>query len=192
MTPGRSARCTACGTGIEPGLDLGRMPLANGFLRAEDFASERFFPLRMGICPKCALAQLLDVVAPQDMFHDRYPFQTASSERMRSHFRAFARRVAASLADDSAFVVDIGSNDGTLLKPLADAGFRHLGIDPCANVVEIARKSGVDSVCRFFDQATARDIVLEHGMADVVLAANCLCHIPDLQSLGEGLRLLLK
>ena len=112
---------------------------------------------------------------------------------MKSHFRQLARSVAEEyLPAGDPFVVEIGSNDGTLLESFAAAGIRHLGVDPSANMVEKAAGAGVRSLCGFFGEATARDIVSAEGRADVVLAANCFSHIQNLNSLAAGLRILLK
>lgn len=185
--------CAACGAAVEPQISLGRMPLANGFLRFEDFGAEYFYDLNAGMCRLCGLAQLTELVPPEKMFHGEYPFRTSGSVRMRTHFRELARTVAAKhLPAGKSFVVEIGSNDGTLLESFAAGGTRHLGVDPSANMVDAAERAGVRSLRRFFDEATARDIVSAEGQADVILAANCFSHIRDLRSLASGLRILLK
>jgi methylation protein EvaC len=88
-------------------------------------------------------------------------------------------------------VVEIGSNDGTLLQHMARAGIRHVGIEPSAGVGAAARHRGVHSLCRFFDTALARELVAEHGTADAIIAANALSHVADLHSVVAGLKLLL-
>lgn len=169
------------------------MPLANGFLRREDFAAEFFYDLKAGMCGSCGLVQLLEHVPRELMFHGGYPFRTSSSARMSRHFRELAHAIARRLPMSGApLVVEVGSNDGTLLSSFAAQGIRHLGVDPSENVVEEARAAGVRSLCRFFDEAAARDIVSAEGRADVVVATNCFCHIRELNSLGAALRILLK
>jgi len=186
-------RCPVCGSAVEPVVPLGRMPLANGFLRQEDFPSEYFFQLTLGFCEGCAMVQLVENVPREKMFHAEYPFFTASSTRMAEHFRAWAEQVARErLSAPRSFVVEIGSNDGTLLQVFATAGISHLGVEPSANVAAVAQSKGVNTVCRFFDEKAARDIVREHSEADAVLAANCFCHIQDLHTLAAGLQVLLK
>ena len=169
------------------------MPLANGFLRREDFAGEYFFELKAGFCGRCSLVQLIDTVPREKMFHDRYPFFTSSSERMKAHFSGWAARLLKELpAARDPFVVEIGSNDGTMLEPIAAAGIRHLGIEPSANVDSAARQKGLATLRRFFDEETARQIVRDQGQADAIVAANCFCHIPDLNSLATAALILLK
>ncbi|MBS0335296.1 MAG: class I SAM-dependent methyltransferase [Proteobacteria bacterium] len=186
-------RCRVCGSAIEPFMSFGPMPLANGFLRAEEFASEAFFDLEVAFCERCAMVQLTEPVPPELMFHEQYPFYTSGSTLMTAHFHRLAAEVAQSLArEPDAFVVEIGSNDGTLLQAFSSGGTRHLGVDPSRNVAEAARAKGVETLCRFFDEQAAREIVLEYGQADAIIACNCFCHVGDLHALAAGIRALLK
>jgi methylation protein EvaC len=169
------------------------MPIANGFLLPEEFASEYFFELKVAHCSACSMVQLTEHVDREKMFHENYAFYSSTSTRMAEHFKRLAEDVRARhLVGKDPFVVEIGSNDGITLQHFAGAGIRHLGIEPSANVAEVARGKGVQTVCRFFDEALARDIVSEHGEADAFLGANVMCHIPYLHSVAEGIRLLLK
>jgi methylation protein EvaC len=185
--------CLVCETGIEPFISFGRMPIANAFLARDQFAEEYFFEMRVGFCPKCGMVQLLEQPAPEKMFHGNYAFFSSTSTRMAVHFRGFADAVRARyLGKSDPFVVEIGSNDGIMLQNFAAAGIRHLGIEPSANVAEVARAKGIRTISEFFGEELARRIVAEHGQADAFLGANVMCHIPTLQSVAEGVRLLLK
>ncbi len=169
------------------------MPIANGFLTPDEFAGEYFYNLGAGVCPKCRMVQLTELVDPGKMFHDQYAFFSSTSVRMAEHFQRFAEHVRANhLSHDNPFVVEIGSNDGVMLQHFAKAGVRHLGIEPSANVANVARDKGVQTICEFFDEALARRIVSEHGQADAFLGANVMCHIADLNSVVAGIKLLLK
>lgn len=183
--------CRACQSRIETFIDFGRMPLANGFLTPEQFADEYFFNLSAAYCPRCTLVQLVDQPQRERMFNDRYPFFSASSVRMQDHFGSLARDVIANLPPQDPFVVEIGSNDGTLLGHVAAAGIRHLGIEPSASVADRARACGVDTIGEFFDAGVARRIVLERGHADAIVAANALSHVANLHSVVEGIEILL-
>jgi methylation protein EvaC len=185
--------CCICQTAIQPFIAFGRMPIANGFLTPAEFASEFFYNLGAGLCPRCHLVQLTELVEPARMFHDHYAFFSSSSARMAEHFQRFAAQVQSTyLSPDDPFVVEIGSNDGVLLQHFARAGVRHLGIEPSANVAAVARSKGVQTICEFFDETLARRIVAEHGQADAFLGANVMCHIPDLRSVVAGVQRLLK
>jgi len=169
------------------------MPIANGFLSPEQFADEYFFELKVAHCAACRMVQLTEHVDREKMFHENYAFFSSTSRRMADHFHKLANDVRARyLTRKDPFVVEIGSNDGITLQHFAEAGVRHLGIEPSANVAEAARRKGVQTVCRFFDEALARDIVSQHGQADAFLGANVMCHIPYLHSVVEGIRVLLK
>jgi methylation protein EvaC len=183
--------CRVCQSSVEPFIDFGRMPLANGFLSPEQFAGEYFFNLAAAYCPRCTLVQLVEQPDRERMFNDRYPFFSATSSRMQEHFARLAGEVIAALPAGDPFVVEIGSNDGTLLRHVARAGHRHLGIEPSASVARAAAEAGVNSVGRFFDATLARAIVAEHGPADAIIAANALSHIGDPHAVVEGIAILL-
>ena len=183
--------CRACQSNIETFIDFGRMPLANGFLTPDQFVDEYFFNLSAANCPRCTLVQLVDQPQRERMFNDRYPFFTASSIRMQDHFASLASDVIANLPPRDPFVVEIGSNDGTLLGHVAAAGIRHLGIEPSASVAARATAGGVNTIVEFFDAAVARRIVLEHGRADAIVAANALSHVANLHEVVEGIAILL-
>ena len=187
MVPG----CRVCDARVELFIDFGRMPLANGFLTPDQFATEYFFDLRAAYCTRCALVQLVDPPQRERMFNDRYPFFSASSTRMQAHFAALAASVMEQLRSPDPFIVEIGSNDGTLLRHVADAGIRHLGIEPSESVRSAARARGVRTIGAFFDASVARQIVSEHGHADAIVAANALSHIADLHPVIDGIAALL-
>lgn len=190
---GPMERCLVCSAAIQPFISFGRMPLANGFLRQEEYLKEFFFELKAAFCRECSMTQLTDHVPREMMFHDRYPFHTATSARMSWHFRELAQRIIRRVRPTpDSFVLELGSNDGTLLQHLARADVRHLGVEPSANVARVAEAKGVRTLCRFFEEETARQIVRTEGQADVVVAANCFCHIRDLHSLAAGIQLVLK
>jgi methylation protein EvaC len=112
---------------------------------------------------------------------------------MAIHFKEFADLVMRDyLKATDPFVVEIGSNDGIMLQHFAKPGIRHLGIEPSANVAQAAIDKGIRTVCRFFDENLAREIVAEHGQADAFLGANVMCHIPYLHSVAAGIKILLK
>ena len=183
--------CRVCGSHLEPFIDFGRMPLANGFLTPDQFADEYHYHLSAAYCSRCTLVQLVEQPERERMFNDRYPFFSATSARMQDHFAGLARDVMAALPQGDPFVVEIGSNDGTLLRHVARAAIRHLGIEPSASVATAAAAGGVTTRCSFFDTQVARRIVAEHGQAHAIVAANALSHVADLHSVVEGIRLLL-
>src|SRR4029077_13632822 len=116
-----------------------------------------------------------------------------TSTRMAEHFGRFAQSVMQDyLTEPDPFVVEIGSNDGIMMQNFAQAGIRHLGIEPSANVAAVARGKGINTICEFFDENLARRIVGEYGQADAFLGANVMCHLPYLHSVAAGIKILLK
>ena len=191
-----STSCLLCDAPIYPVMSFGRMPLANGFLSKEEFPQEFFFNLDLGFCLSFSLLQLLDQPARETMFHSRYPFFSGSSSAMQRHFKIFAGEVLSRLSRfpkaDNPFVIEIGSNDGSLLGHFARAGIRHLGLEPSENVARRALANGISTQIGFFDEAPASSIESEYGQADVILAANVMCHIPYLHAVFKGAAKLLK
>jgi len=186
-------QCLICNKAIAPFISFGKMPIANGFLSPAQFASEYFFDLEVAFCGRCGMVQLLEQPAREQMFNENYAFYSSTSQGMKIHFQAFAEHVRLDyLKSPDPFVVEIGSNDGIMMQNFAQQHIRHLGVEPSANVAEVARQKGIQTVCAFFDEALARQIVGEHGQADAFLGANVMCHIPYLHSVVEGIKILLK
>ncbi|TDC85963.1 class I SAM-dependent methyltransferase [Micromonospora sp. KC606] len=183
--------CRACGDAVTQFLDLGPQPLSDAFRNPDDSSDEFWLHLKAVVCRGCKVVQLADPGPVERMFHDGYPFRTSSSVRMSSHFAATADRLVAGLKSPDPFVVEIGSNDGTMLASIANRGIRHLGIDPAANMVGEALSRKVNARAEWFDATTAAKTRDEFGPADIVYAANTMCHIPDLHGVFEGLETLL-
>ena len=188
------SKCLISGAETETFLSFGKMPIANGFLEPKDYPNEHFFELKVGYCPESKMVQLTELVDREKMFHENYAFFSSTSRRMAEHFRSFAESVREGFFAGSAdpFVVEIGSNDGIMLQNFASAGIRHLGIEPSANVAQVARDKGIDTISEFFDEAVAKKIVSERGQADAFLGANVICHIPYMHSVMAGVKQLLK
>jgi len=174
-------------------MTYGKMPIANGFLHPEQFGDEYFFELKPAFCDNCLTFQIEDQPDPELMFHDQYAFFSRTSKFMQRHFSEYAAWVCDNhLKGEDLFVVELGSNDGIMLENFAKRGIRHLGVEPSANVAEEARRHGVNTIVRFFGPEAATDVVGEYGQADALLAANVMCHIPDLNGIAEGANALLK
>lgn len=186
-------KCLICDVSIEPFMSFGKVPIANAFLKSEDFEKEYFFELKVGSCPKCNMFQLTDYLDEKKMFNENYAFFSGTSKGMAEHFKKFAEHVKKDfLISNDPFVVELGSNDGILLKNFVSDNIRHLGVEPSANVAEISRQKGINTVCKFFNEGCAKEIVNEHGQADVIYGANVICHIPYLHSVVDGARILMK
>ena len=184
--------CRICGGGrLVRFLDLGAMPPANAFLsRSALKKSEKKFPLAVYFCRSCTLVQLLDVVNPGLLFHD-YPYLTSASKPLADHFAELGREIRDRfLSSRNDLVVEIGSNDGALLKSIIPHA-RVLGVDPAVNVAELAEAEGVKTVKEFFTPAVAGNILKQEGPARVIAANNVMAHVDDLRGVLAGVNTLL-
>src|SRR5437899_8088203 len=187
------SKCLICQAETEPFMSFGKMPLANGFLAPDQFCDEFFFDLVVAFCPSCWMVQLTEQPAREKMFNPNYAYFSSTSMSMATHFVMFAQQVITDyLPPHDPFVVEIGSNDGIMLQHFAKAGIRHLGVEPSANVAQVAVNKGLRMLLRYFDEDLAREIVAEYGQADAVVGANVMCHIPYLHSVVAGIKILLK
>ena len=185
--------CRVCGnSSLRLVLSLGSQPLANAFLRSpEELAAEARYPLDVYLCETCSLVQLLDVVDPGVLF-SHYLYLTGASETMERHHAAYADTLVRMLALESDdLVVEVGSNDGSLLGHFQRRGLQVLGIEPAANIAELANKRGIRTLSRFFSPSTAADVRQAHGEAKAVLSNNVLAHVDDLRGFVEGCMYLL-
>jgi len=186
------SECLICKTKFSPFTSFGKMPLGNGFLAPEQFEKEYFFDMDVAFCETCKMFQLTQQPDQEQMFHENYAFFSGTSVFMAKHFQEFAEGVIKKYLPEDPFVVELGSNDGIMLKNFAEKGIRHLGIEPSKNVAEVARKKGIECITEFFNEDLAQQIVKEKGQADAFLAANVMCHIPYLHSVVKGIATLLK
>lgn len=186
-------KCLICNNEISQFISYGKMPLANGFLTKNEFDKEYFFELKVAHCPKCQMVQLLEQPDKEMMFNDHYAFFSGTSRLMADHFADFANHVIKDyLKSKDPFVVEIGSNDGIMLKNFKKNNIRHLGIEPSKNVAEIAMKNGINTISKFFNKEVAEEIIDQNGQADAFIAANVMCHIPYMHSVVEGIKTLVK
>jgi methylation protein EvaC len=169
-------------------MSFGKMPIANGFLNEKEFSNEFFFEMKTAFCDKCYTFQLVDQPDPKKMFHENYAFFSRQSKKMQEHFKKYADWVYENylLDKNDPFVIEIGSNDGILLENFSKKKIKHLGIEPSANVAKEANKHGVNTEIKFFNKDTAYEIVENYGKANAILAANVMCHIPDLKNIAEA------
>ncbi|HSK18843.1 MAG TPA: class I SAM-dependent methyltransferase [Longimicrobiales bacterium] len=185
--------CRACGGNrLERFLDLGDQPLANAFPRSPaEFVDEPVFPLAVYFCHDCTLVQLIDVIDPEVLFRD-YIYVSGTSTTIAAHNIEYAQTVVDLLeatADD--LIVEVASNDGSLLRRFADHGVRTLGVEPASNIAALAEASGITTINEFFDLPTALALRSRHGPARAVIANNVLAHVDDTRGFLAGFRALL-
>jgi SAM-dependent methyltransferase len=184
------AECRACGrAGLEVVLRLGRTPLANALLSADELARpEPTYPLDLAFCPHCTLVQILETVAPERLFR-KYLYFSSFSDTMVRHARDLAHRLTAERRlGPNSLVIEAASNDGYLLRHYRAGGVPVLGIEPATEIAEVARTShGIESLTEFFTEGLARRLRAEGRHADVFHAHNVLAHVPDLNGFVAGI-----
>jgi SAM-dependent methyltransferase len=189
----QALKCQICSSGLIPGLDLGHQPVGDLILsQAQLNEPETFYPMQLFHCLECGLCQLGYTVDPAIVYKN-FPFVSGTTQTATRHLQGLAREVAERLRlDGAAFAVDVGSNDGTLLKGYRPFGVKFLGVDPAALPVAIANREGIPTWHAFFNEETAQRILEQYGQADAISAAGCFAHIADLTGVMRGVRALLK
>lgn len=168
------------------------MPIPNGFLRKEELSrKEDKFELACYYCRDCGLVQLTTVVSPLLMFKN-YVYIPSGAKVMMNNFSNLSYQMYKELKlKDSSLVVDVGSNDGSLLAFFKNLGMRVLGVDPAKNLAVVARARGIPTESRLFNVRNALVIRKKYGSADLICATNVVAHIDDLHNLMEAVSVLL-
>jgi SAM-dependent methyltransferase len=187
--------CRLCGAGeLAPIVSLGRLPLANRYLtRAQVDEPEPRYPLDLVRCRRCSLVQITEVVPPEILFRD-YLYFSSYSATMLAHAEALVTRLSVERRlGPQSLAVEVASNDGYLLQFYRRAGVPVLGIEPAANVAEVAeRERGVRTLPEFFDEKLAQRLAAAGERADVIHAHNVMAHVAGLNDFVAGFHALLK
>lgn len=194
MSYGPVTSCQTCGCkDLESVIFLAFLPSVNVMCpigRAPD--REDFFPAKMLRCPKCTLVQLGYVADPSLVFPPEYPYTSGTTRILRENFTDLYKNVKSVIdLDAKSFIVDIGSNDGTLLKNFIEGGHTVLGVEPSLTA-KLAEEVGVPSLMTFFGTEATDRVLKVHGKADVITAANVFAHILEPNSVVENIMRLLK
>lgn len=182
--------CRICGTALpEPFLDFGNMPLANAFLSSpSEFASEATYPLAIAGCQACGLVQL-DYVVPAEQLYRDYIYVSATSDGVRTHADHLAETLSAQYGwAPSDLVVEVASNDGTVLQAFKRRGFRVLGVEPARNIASVAVAAGIPTIAEFFDSESAQTVVRDHGRATAILGRHVFAHVDDVHAFVEAVK----
>ena len=184
--------CRLCGAPLrDTFVDLGMSPPCENYLEAHQLdRGETFYPLHVRICRECLLVQLAEYIPPEDIF-SHYAYFSSYSDSWVRHAADYVTAAEQRLGLGSgSFVVEVASNDGYLLQHVAARGIRCLGIEPAANIAEVAVAKGIPTIVEFLGQATGEAVRREHGPADLVAANNVFAHVPDIVDFSRGLRAL--
>lgn len=186
--------CRACKSkNLQTFMRLGHHPPSNEFLTQEEMGEpELSFPLDVMLCGDCSFVQIGYAVKPNLLFTPDYPYNSAVSDELPVHFAELAKQVVQNygLGPDS-LVVDIGGNDGTLLKGFVQCGTKVLNVEPTERIMKIARSRGIETVHAFWNEETARKILAEKGHAGAIVGTNVFAHVDDLDGFVSGVNVLL-
>lgn len=187
--------CRMCGSKrLVKVWSFGETPLANAYLKPEDIGrgeEEPFVPLDVYYCQNCHLVQLRDVVDP-DVLFENYLYVSSTSPSFVKHFEDYAGHLIDRFKlNAESLVVDVGSNDGILLKPLKVTGIQTLGIDPAENVAAAANADGIETLAEYFTPPVAERCAKQYGRASVITANNVFAHTDDVGMFVEAVKQLL-
>lgn len=186
--------CRFCGTEeLFRFLELGTMALANSFLTEEELRSavEPAYPLDVYFCHECGLVQIGYAVPPDALFKE-YIYFSATSDLVHRHAAYLAKSFQERFGlTEKSLVVEIASNDGTVLTYFKQTGVKVLGVEPAVNIAKVAVAAGIETCNDFFHVASASSIKESHGTADVILGRHVFAHVPEIHGFVKGLRTLL-
>jgi 2-polyprenyl-3-methyl-5-hydroxy-6-metoxy-1,4-benzoquinol methylase len=187
-------KCRLCGAELtRTFVDLGMSPLCESYVDPSRLdAPETFYPLHVRICESCLLVQLPAYVAGEDIFSD-YAYFSSYSDSWVAHARNYAQMMIGRLGlTPGSLVTEVASNDGYLLQHFLAQDIPVLGVEPAANVAEVARERGIRTVVEFLGTETGQQIARQYGRADLVAGNNVFAHVPDIRGFAAGLRALVK
>lgn len=171
-------------------ISLKKQPPANAFLRREDFDKELLYPLDVTCCKNCLLVQLTEnSYIPRDKLFLDYAYASSISGGLRTHFTDFAKKLKSEF--NAKKIVDIGSNDGVLLKPLFELGFDAIGVEPAVNLAKQANDNGLTTLCTYFDRKIVDKIISDKGQVDIIVASNVFAHLDEYHNIIENVKSLL-
>jgi len=174
--------CRLCDGPIKIVLPLNPIPIADDYTATPPAQPLNIYPVNLYACDDCGHMQLADIIAPELLFKN-YHFRTAENAAMLPHLKQYADSLMVLFRHD--VVMEIGSNDGTMLKHFLDAGSKVLGFDP-SDV-----PSCVPKITEFFDETQAEQGLIAHGLADIIIANHVFAHADDLHAMAAGVRKLL-
>lgn len=190
-----SPGCRFCNTPLTHVLcDLRMSPLSNSYQKFENVhLGEKFYPLKVWVCDQCYLAQLEEFESPDAIFSDYLYFSSFSTSWVE-HARRYCDMMTERFGfNESSQIVEIASNDGYLLQHFKAKGIPVLGVEPAANVAEVAwNERQIPSVVKFFGVETAKGLVADGKAADLLLGCNVLAHVPDINDFVAGLKIAIK
>ncbi|MGZ5051344.1 MAG: methyltransferase domain-containing protein [Methylobacter sp.] len=188
-------KCRHCETELTlPFIDLGAAPPSNAYLNQHTVhAPEKYFPLRVLVCPECWLVQTEDYAGADELFSADYAYFSSFSTTWLKHAEQYVADMAARFGlGASSHIVEVAANDGYLLQYAKAKNIPCLGVEPTTSTANAARAKGIEIVEAFFGVKLAQQLVAEGKQADLTAANNVLAHVPDINDFVAGFATLLK
>ncbi|MEM7467414.1 MAG: class I SAM-dependent methyltransferase [Pseudomonadota bacterium] len=172
-------------------VELAPVPLAEKYTRADEEVDSNVYPIDLYMCRECGHVQLLDVI-DSDTLWDDYTYHSGQTQGIIDHFKEISASIVKRFSPKpDTLVIDVGSNDGSLLRPFKERGHRVLGIDPAKEIARKATESGIETIAELFTLTIAENIRESHGPASVVTAFNVFAHADNMGEIASGIEHLL-
>ena len=186
-------KCRFCNSELDRVfIDLGESPLANSYLKENDFDNEKKYPLCTFLCENCFLVQLEEIETPENIFRE-YAYFSSFSTSWLKHAKDYVDMVVPRfLLNENSLVIEIASNDGYLLKNFVEKNIPVIGIEPARNIAKTAVEKNIPTLTKFFDSKLAKELESKGKIADLIIGNNVFAHVPCLNDFITGLKILLK
>jgi len=187
-------RCRFCGSPLKHTfVDLGMQPLCESYLGSNQLNQmEPFYPLHTYVCDNCFLVQLEEYVAPEEIFTE-YAYFSSYSEAWLKHAENYVEMITDKLElNEKSQIMEVGSNDGYLLQYFVQRGIPVLGVEPAANVAEVAIRKGIPTIAKFFGLETVNELAAKKKHADLLIGNNVLAQVPNLNAFVESMKIIVK
>lgn len=187
----KNLKCKVCNGEIKRFLTLGNIPPVNAFISHQEIINEKAHPLNLAYCASCLLVQIENIVPPENLFSNYLHLSSGSASNI-SHLKEVAENLNSRFQiNNNTKILEIGSNDGTLLAFLKNYTPNILGIDPAENLVKLNKEKGIEMLPKFFNSSTASEIAKTRGTFDIVIALNVIPHTPEVVDLLKGVSMIL-
>jgi len=187
--------CRHCATPlVQTFIDLGFAPPSNAYLTAADLMRpEKYYPLRVKVCDHCWLVQTEDYTKADELFGSDYAYLSSTSSSWLAHAARYVKQIIQQLRlTQDSLVIEVGCNDGYLLRNFTAAGIPCLGVEPTKSTAVLAEQVGIPVICKFFDEELGKQLAKDGNRADLIVGNNVYAHVPDVNGFTRGLKAALK
>jgi len=187
----KTNKCRCCNKiGIKEILDYGVVALADGFLYEKEISNENKYPLKLCICENCFHVQIDEIIDPKILF-ENYVWETGISKSILEFADKLYKKTKELMIKNESKILEIASNDGTVLSKFKQNGYNILGVEPAKNIARDANEKGIQTIDEFFNYETAKKIAKNYGKWDVCIARNVIAHVSDLHGFVKGIQTIL-